>query len=134
MDFGAALIDWTTEAERALSAASWEPTDIEQWRKEWQTGHAQLWQFNGQSQGYLLTRVEVTEDQRREWVLVAGAGINARPVLRWAKDMARRCGFHSLRTHIKRPGLRRMYEAQGWQLAEQVMKVEINGRQVEKQQ
>lgn len=92
------------------------------------SNHAQLWRFTGESRGYLLTRVEVHADQSREWVLVAGAGTNARPVLQWAQRMARQHGFDSIRTHITRPGLRRLYEAQGWHLSEMVMKVKTNGR------
>lgn len=124
----ATQVDWSPEAGAALSRANASPDDLKVWREQRLTGEVQLWRFSGASVGYLLTRVEVSPDETRELVLVAGAGVNARPVLRWAKALAEQNGFDSIRTHIKRPGLRRMYEAQGWQLSELVMRVATHGR------
>lgn len=128
MGLGAALIDWSPDAEAALSTANATPADLALWREQRGREEVQLWQFTGDSEGYLLTRVEQTADEGRELVLIAGAGVNARPVLRWVTELAQRHGFTSIRTHIKRAGLQRIYEAQGWHLAEKVMRVNIHGR------
>lgn len=114
--------------ETALARARATPEDLAEWRAEHRQGLVQLWRFTGDSAGYLLTRVEEAPGGRRELVLIAGAGVNARPVIRWARTLAERHGFDSIRTHINRPGLRRIYEAQGWHLAEWIMRVNINGR------
>lgn len=111
-----------------MVAANATPYDVALWRDQLTRDEVQLWRFTGGSDGYLLTRIEATADDARELVLIAGAGVNVRPVLRWVRELAERHGFNSIRTHIKRPGLQRIYEALGWHLSERVMRVNIHGR------
>lgn len=128
MDFGAEIVPWSDEAAAMLSKANAEPADLIEWRRQCARQQAQLWHITGASRGYLLTRVEQSAGQKRELVLVAGAGVNAKPVIRWAKQLAEAEGLDSIRTHIKRRGLMKMYLAEGWHNAETVMRVAINGR------
>jgi hypothetical protein len=117
-----ALIDWNPEAERALKKANASKGDLQAWRAEVDSGQAQLWQVAGDSVGYLLTRVERYPNGEDELVLVAGAGTNCRPLISWAMKLAASHGIRSIRTHIKRPGLQRIYESLGWHLSERVMR------------
>lgn len=77
-------------------------------------GIAVLWRVTGDSDGWLVTRQEAGE-----LVLVAGAGRNARPVLEWVRDRATEEGL-TIRTHITRPGLMRIYQRLGFNERERV--------------
>lgn len=127
MAIKAALIDWTEAAAAAMVEANASAGDLAHWREQIKVQKVQLWRITGESVGYLLTRVEALAEGTDELVLIAAAGTNARPVIRWAVALAKNAGLESLRTHIKRPGLQRIYEAEGWHLAERVMRIKTNG-------
>lgn len=118
---------FTPQAEAAMMAAGASDGDMAIWRRELPEDQVQLWRITGEADGYLLTRVETMPEGHDELVLLAAAGTNARPVIAWVKTLARRAGISSIRTHVKRLGLQRMYEAQGWHLAERVMRISTNG-------
>lgn len=118
---------WNPVAEKALKKARATKADLSNWKQEVSEGTAQLWQVSGDSVGYLLTRVETYAGGEDEMVLVAGAGTNCRPLITWAMNLARSHGIRSIRTHITRPGLQRIYENLGWQLAERVMRIKTDG-------
>ena len=124
----AALIAWGPEAAAALGRASTSEGDLIDWQQDVTEGTAQLWRIGGESVGYLLTRVETYANDADELVLVAAAGVNGRPVIEWAMKLAANYGIESIRTHIKRPGLQRIYERLGWHCAERVMRVFSDGR------
>ena len=85
-------------------------------------GVSQLWRIVGNSDGWLVTRTEP-----EEFVIVAGAGKNALPVMAWATRQALAQGL-SVRTHIQRQGLRRMYESLGFVADEIVIRVRPDGQ------
>lgn len=124
MGIHAAQIAWGPLASKALARARASKGDLEQWRQEVERGEAQLWRIDGEAVGYLLTRVERYHNGEDELVLVAGAGTNCRPLIAWAMQLAATHGVRSIRTHITRPGLQRIYENLGWHLAERVMRFE----------
>lgn len=119
---------FTPEAVAAMRAAGATEADIGQYQQQLPDNQVQLWRITGEADGYLLTRVEILADGTEELVLVEGAGTNARPVIAWALELAKKAGIPQLRTHITRTGLQRIYEAQGWHLAERVMRIKTNGR------
>ena len=127
MALQARLIDWNLPAEEAIQRARATPEMIAQWKADQADNRSHLWEFSGEAEGYLVTRVEQT-DTGLEMVLVAATGKNARPVIRWAMELARKHGFESIRTHITRPGLQRIYEAEGWTERERILEVRPNGR------
>lgn len=121
------------DAFAALKKARATEADLVLWRQQIGRGLVQLWRVTGEADGWLLTRVDAAEGGPDELVLVGGAGRNARPVIRWAEHLAQAHGIQRLRTHVIRPGLARIYQAQGWHLAEYVMRKNSDGRQVEQQ-
>lgn len=122
MGVHAQAVKWSPDVARALKRANASKGDLITWRREIDSGEAQLWHLAGDAQGYLMTRVERYANGEDELVLVAGAGCNARPAITWAMKLAADHGIRSIRTHIKRPGLQRIYENFGWELAERVMR------------
>jgi hypothetical protein len=127
MALQARLIDWNEPAERAIEKARATPELIAQWKADQDDHKSHLWEFSGDAVGYMVTRVEKTATGL-ELVLVAASGENARPVIRWAMNMATQYGFQSIRTHITRPGLQRIYEAEGWHEKERILEVTVDGR------
>lgn len=104
---------WCSEAERELMRAA--HGDMAAIRADVESGAAVLWQGAGSSPGWIVTR-----EEGDELVIVAGVGRNARPVLEFIRDQAAAAGM-TVRTHIKRPGLQRMYERLGFTERERVM-------------
>lgn len=112
---------WNDQAAQALAGAAGSPEELAEVGKEVETGDAQLFQFEGKPHGYLVLRLEETPTGRRELVLVLGAGSGARELIALAKDWANQVGADSIRTHVSRPGLIRLYERQGFEQAHVVM-------------
>lgn len=110
---------WCAEAARALDDAA--RGDLGWIEREVRAGISQLYRITGECSGWVVTRQEGDE-----FVIVAGAGENARPVMAWITDRALAAGL-SVRTHIQRPGLRRMYEAIGFKADEIVMRIRPHG-------
>lgn len=104
---------WSEEAETLLMPAAY--GDMPVVRAEVLRGVSVLWQVSGCSVGYLVTRQE-----GNELVLVLGAGTNSRPLLRHVLERAKAAGL-TVRTHIRREGLKRIYERLGFSLREYVM-------------
>lgn len=115
------LTRWTADAERDLATARATAADLIEWRESVSQGTAQLWRLTGDSISHLLTRVETYRDGSRELVLVAGAGKNARAAIAWVTQLADRHGL-PLRAHITRPGLRRIFQNNGWHQSEIIMR------------
>lgn len=104
---------WCDEAEAALMPAAFGDMPIV--KAEHRAGLNQLWRLGGCASGWLVTRVE-----GRELVLVMGAGRNARAVIRHCKAVAQQHGM-TVRAHIRRRGMQRIYEREGFSLREVVM-------------
>lgn len=104
---------WSQDAEAVLMPAAY--GDMPAVRAEVVQGLAVLWRVTGCSNGYLVTRQE-----ENELVLVLGAGTNSRPLLRHVLEQAKAAGL-TVRTHIRREGLKRIYERMGFSLREYVM-------------
>ena len=115
------------DALAAMKKAGASEGDLVLWRQQLPRHLVQLWRVQGEAEGWLLTRVDTLAEGTDELVLLAAAGVNARPVIRWARRLAADHGLASIRTHIKRPGLQRLYEAEGWHLAERVMRISAHG-------
>lgn len=104
---------WSDEAERILEPAAF--GDMPIIRAEVLKGSADLWRLGGAAGGFLVTRQE-----DGELVLVAGAGHNAAGVIRHCLAIARAHGL-TVRAHIRRAGMKRIYERAGFRLRELVM-------------
>lgn len=105
--------EWCAEAEVALEPSAF--GDMPFVKDEVLAGVAVLWKASGATDGWIVTRQE-----GGELVLVLGAGRNCRPLIRHVRDRATAAGL-TLRTHIRRPGLKRIYEREGFVLREYVM-------------
>jgi len=111
---------WCDQAAEALHAAA--RGDLDLIAAECAHQISDLWRVEGRAEGWLVTRQEPGE-----LVIVAAAGRNCRPVIRHITDRAIAAGLR-IRTHITRPGLRRIYEAQGFTLDELVMRRRPDGQ------
>ena len=121
-------ITWTKEAGEALAQARATPADLAVYRADTESGTAQLWRIGGAKVSYVLTRVEQDQSGARELVIVAGAGQKAAHTIRWFTELAAGAGIETIRAHINRPGLQRMFEASGFKLEEWIMRANTHGR------
>ena len=112
---------WTPEIGAALEGAA--RGDLDVIRQEVSQGISDLWRWEHDGgTGHMVTRQELNEV-----VIVVGAGRGARPVIEHVTRRALAAGL-GLRTHIQRPGLRRIYEREGWALDELVMRIRPHGQ------
>lgn len=111
---------WCDQAAEALHAAARGDLDLIAAQCRHQV--SDLWRIEGRAEGWLVTRQEPDE-----LVIVAGAGRNCRPVIRHITARAIAAGL-SVRVHLVRPGLKRIYEAEGFGFAEYVLR-KGHGRQ-----
>lgn len=104
---------WCADAEAALAPAAF--GDMPIIRAEVLAGECDLWRITGESAGWVVTRQELGE-----LVIVLGAGRNCLPVIRHITARAKAGGL-TVRTHIRRKGLQRIYERAGFKARELVM-------------
>lgn len=115
-------VAWSPEIGQALAGAA--RGDLDVIRAEVEHGVSELWHAqHDQGGGYVVTRQE-----DKELVIVAASGTGCRPVIQHITRRALAAGL-GLRTHIQRPGLRRIYEWEGWALDELVMRIRPHGQQ-----
>jgi len=119
---------WTRAAGEALATARATPADLDAYRADVESGQAQLWEIPGDPVSYVLTRVEQDTAGNLELVIVAGAGQNAAETIEWFNELASKAGIPSIRAHINRPGLARIFERQGYTLDEWVMRTRTDGQ------
>lgn len=117
-------IGWGLNAEKGLQRAAGSPVDLAAIKEEVVKGESQLWEIKSSlASGYVVTRVEeITRGGPLEMVIVLGEGAGAKEVIPELMTMARNYGIETIRTHIKRPGLKRIYERLGWKQSEIVMR------------
>lgn len=108
--------DWSAEAEAALQVSAGE--DMAWIRDEVKRGIAAL--YRCEDQGRLDGRTVLRLDET-ELVIVLGEGRNSRKWIPVIEQYAKKIGAKKLRTHIKRQGLKRIYERAGWGQLEVVM-------------
>lgn len=104
---------WCAEAEAALMPAAF--GDMPFIRAEVLDGVCDLWRATGASDGWVVTRQEPGEV-----VIVLGAGRNCLPVIQHITARAKAAGL-TLRTHIRRKGMQRIFERAGFRPRELVM-------------
>lgn len=105
---------WCEEAEAALMPAAFGEMDLI--RPEVLRGISVLWRFEGDGDGWMVTRQEPGE-----LVIVLFAGRNGRPVVRHVLEMASRARL-SVRAHVRCHGVKRILEGLGFHLSEWVMR------------
>lgn len=125
---------WCHQAAAALRSAAGSEADLDLVRAEVQQDRCtELYRVTGSAEGWLVLRLEGNVLGERELVIVLGAGRGIRPVIPIIQRYAAALGA-GLRTHITRPGLERIYQHQGFHLAEKVYKWRPgDGQQVKKQ-
>jgi len=123
---------WCDRAAAALRSAAGSEADLDLVRAEVLHDRCtELYRVTGSAEGWLVLRLEGNVLGDRELVIVLGAGRGIRPVIPVIQRYARTLGA-SIRTHITRPGLERIYSNQGFHLAEKVYKWRPgNGQQIE---
>ena len=113
---------WCAEAERALLPAAGCARHLEAIKADVKNDRTtELYRVTGTSAGWLVLRLEGTPLDELELVIVLGAGKGAAAVIPIIQSYAKRLGA-TVRTHVTRAGLVRMYEAHGFQRAEIVLK------------
>lgn len=121
--------EWSQQAAASLQRARMTPADLEHCRQDVAEGTAQLWRIPGEPVSYVITRVEEDAAGNQEMVIVAGAGKNAAETIGFFTELASRNQIPSIRAHINRPGLQRIFERQGYHLSEWIMRANTHGRQ-----
>lgn len=123
---------WCDEAAAALRPAAGSEADLDVVRVEVNTDRCtELYRVTGAAEGWLVLRLEGNVLGDRELVIVLGAGRGIRPVIPIIQRYARTLGA-TIRTHITRPGLERIYQHQGFHLAEKVYRWRpADGQQIE---
>lgn len=112
---------WSDEAADALLSAAGDRQTLSSVADEVAAKTSQLWRFETAAiTGWLVTRVEIGP-YGLELVIVLGAGRGARSLIPWAKQLAKNHGIKRVRTHVKRPGLVRLYQREGFQIDQTVM-------------
>lgn len=115
------LEPWSDFAQRALARV--EGLGIVDIQHEVEQGISQLWHCidpaDG-SGGYVVTRLE-QRPSGREWVLVAGVGRGFHKFVQIFIAAAAEAGV-SIRAHVHRRGMVRMYDRVGFQVSEYVLR------------
>lgn len=113
---------WCQAAETALRPAAGSAHDLEVIRADVRTDRCtELYRVTGPAEGWLVLRLEGNALSERELVIVLGAGRGIRPVIPIIQRYARTLGA-TVRTHITRDGLARIYKGHGFHRAEIVMR------------
>ncbi|MCG2581929.1 MAG: hypothetical protein KA296_13740 [Marinobacter sp.] len=113
---------WCQAAETALLPAAGSVQELERTRADVLHDRCtELYQVRGSAEGWLVLRLEGSLLDELELVIVLGAGHGTRAVIPLVKRYATRLGA-TIRTHITRAGLKRMYEAEGFHQAQIVMR------------
>lgn len=107
-------ISWNKEAEHNLKAAI--DGDADWIRREVNRGISAL--YKCADDGYIVLRYE--RDQE-EVALVLGEGKNLKKWVPIVEELSRKWGAKTIRTHIQRPGIKRLYESLAWRQREIVM-------------
>lgn len=113
---------WTDEAGAALQAAAGSDRDLERIRAEVRGDRTtQLYRVTGSAEGWLVLRLEGDFLGDIELVIVLGAGHGATRVIPLVQRYATTLGA-TVRTHVTRRGLEKIYLNNGFYEAEKVMK------------
>lgn len=120
-------IAWNNEARENLLIAG--GVDIDLVGEQVKSGIAQLWQhdINGTT-GYTVTRIDV-EGLGPELVLVLGQGSGLKYVVPYFLDAAHNLGIKSVRVHVKRRGLIKMFGQLGFNLDMYVLRASVSNGQ-----
>ncbi len=111
-------IDWNHEAQEGLRVSAGD--DLEFIKSEVERGISELYQCG--NDGFVVTRYE---SEFNELVLVLGEGEHFHKWIPVIEEFAKRKGAKTIRTHIKREGLKRWYESRGWSQSEIVMSMAL---------
>lgn len=109
---------WSAEAEAGLIVSAGDYLDVI--KAEVIAGESVL--LRAAPDGFFVAR---HEQDINEIVLVLGEGRNMKKWLPVFIEWAKAQGAATIRTHIKRPALKRIYERAGWEQSEIVMQTRI---------
>lgn len=104
---------WSSSAGSVLLPAAGDKETLEFIRREVESGCADLLHFNNDVRGYAVVRA-VRNEAGKELVLVLGAGAGAAAFIKRMVSFATKKGFDSIRSHVRRAGLIRLYEKAGF--------------------
>lgn len=113
-------ISWNDEAEAGLKVSA--GADMAIIRAQVENGIAQLWRYSAaDGGGYIVTRVD-QQGKGPELVIVLGEGRGLHDVVPQFIEAAQSLNIKSIRTHVKRQGLIRMYARHGFEVDEYVLR------------
>ncbi|CAL9980527.1 hypothetical protein VPHD526_0008 [Vibrio phage D526] len=119
------LIPWSDAAERGLVVSAGE--DMAIIKNQVLNGVAQLWEHNlNGTHGFIVTRLDV-EGLGTELVLVLGEGSGLNEAVPLFKQVAADMGINSIRVHVKRKGLIRMFSRHDFEVEMYVLRSRLNG-------
>ena len=114
--------DWCEAAEAALLPAAGSRHDLDLVKADVLKDRCtKLYRLSGATEGWVVLRLEGNLLDELELVIVLGAGAGVRALIPVIQRYAATLNA-SVRTHVTRPGLERIYEHQGFHLAERVMR------------
>lgn len=120
------LIPWNATAENGLLISA--GADMEIIKHQVLNGVAQLWEHSiDGAHGYIVTRLEI-DGNGTELVIVLGEGSGLHKVIPIFKQVALDMGINSIRTHVKRKGLIRMYSRHAFNIDSYVLRSVLNGQ------
>jgi len=118
-------IPWSDAAEKGLLISAGE--DMAIIKNQVLNGVAQLWEHNlNGTHGFIVTRIDV-EGLGTELVLVLGEGSGLNEAVPLFKQVALDLGIKSIRVHVKRKGLIRMFSRHDFNVEMYVLRSRLNG-------
>lgn len=108
-------ISWRDSIESQLLKAAGSKAVMKEIIEEIKAGLASLWAFAGPRHcGYAVTRIESVK-WGKEFVIVLGQGLGAKDAINKLLCYALEKGCNSVRVHVKRPGLMRIFGRFGFE-------------------
>ena len=118
-------IAWSDTAEDGLIVSAGE--DMAIIKNQVLNGVAQLWEHNlNGTHGFIVTRLDV-EGLGTELVLVLGEGSGLNEAVPLFKQVAIDLGIKSIRVHVKRKGLIRMFARHAFEIDTYVLRSRLDG-------
>lgn len=109
-------IQWHDDHDKLLSVSA--GNDLEIVKKQVKSGVAQLWEcVSDKNYGLVVTRI----DTGNEWCIVLGEGSGFFEFVPFFLSVAEKKGL-TIRTHVKRKGLIKMWSKVGLSLSEYVLR------------
>ena len=113
----AQVIEPSEQRWQALEGAAGSKAALDEIRHDVETGKASMIDVHGEAAGTAVVWIEPEHESGPELVIALGAGRGARALIPWIKEFSKQAQAMTVRTHLSRAGLRRLYERNGFTAA-----------------